>query len=219
MVLPGHIPVGSRQHDRTGNSMGRSSRTLPSLAGRAKEQIKILSPWNLLVAAIALVLTGLVLLTAGKTTLLNNTRTDEEHPFPMKSEFPTADKSDETALNDITSAFLETSIWSRTSNSGRDWTFTDIAPLTRKGVRIGVYGAVRLESSVSVYGPVDFIRCGQTETWEPGEAKLRIGGLYIWLLDDQQQPYHLLPRDHTGDLPRLEEIQALVQSPVGCPTG
>ena len=95
----------------------------------------------------------------------------------------------------------------------------DIAALTRRGVRIGVYGDVRFERQVSLAGPIEFIRCGQTETWEAKGEKLKLGGLRIWLLDGESQPYNALPMNQYGDLPRLQEVQSFVATPVDCSTG
>lgn len=96
----------------------------------------------------------------------------------------------------------------------------DVAALTRRGVRTGVYADVEFETPASLAGPRVLIRCGQAETWgaEDGE-RLRIGGLRIWLLDGESQPHNVLPMSEYGDLPRLEEVQLFLAAPAACATG
>ena len=96
----------------------------------------------------------------------------------------------------------------------------DVAALTRRGVRIGVYADVEFEGPTTLAGPRVFVRCGQAETWEAEEGeRLRIGGLRIWLLDGESQPYNVLPMNEYGELPRLQEVQSFVAAPVACATG
>ncbi len=72
---------------------------------------------------------------------------------------------------------------------------------------------------MSLAGPVDFIRCGQLETWELPDGEFAIGGILIWLLDEESEPYNVLPMNEYGDLPRFQEVQSFVLISAECPTG
>ena len=94
-----------------------------------------------------------------------------------------------------------------------------MAVLTRRGVRIGVYADVAFKGPpLPVPGPLRFIRCGQVETWELEKGEFRLSGLRIWLLDGEQGPHLVLPRNQYDLLPGWAEIQEFVPHPVECPT-
>lgn len=189
------------------------------MAGLPARQAIILNFRNLLVAA-AIVLAVSVLLVTGRAPFGRDAigaRFEEDHLFSSVPEFPSANQDDHAALGGIAAAFLESPEWSEVGVSPGSWSLADIAALTRRGVRIGVYGDVRFERQVSLAGPMEFIRCGQAETWK-GE-KLSLGGLRIWLLDGEEKPYNVLPVNEYGDLPRLQEVQSFVAAPVACATG
>ena len=172
--------------------------------------------------AAAIVLAVAVLLVTGRVPFGRDAieaRFEEDHPFSSTPEFPTANQDDYAVLKSIAAAFLESPEWSEAGVSPGSWIFADVAALTRRGVRTGVYADVRFDTPVSLAGPADFIRCGQTETWEAKGEKLKLGGLRIWLLDGESQPYNVLPMNEYGDLPRLEEVRSFVATPVDCSVG
>ncbi len=192
------------------------------MAGHPPEPAVILNFRNSLVVAAAIVLAVAVLLVTGRPPFGRDAidaRFEEDHPFSSTPEFPTANQDDYAALRGIADAFLESPEWSEVGVSPGSWSFADVAALTRRGVRIGVYADVRFDTPVSLAGPADFIRCGQTETWEAKGEKLKLGGLRIWFLDGESEPYNVLPMNEYGDLPRLQEVQSFVLTPVECPTG
>ena len=202
--------------------MGRRADAVPGVARFAAEQALIFNLRNLLVVAAAIVLAVAVLLATGRPPFGRDAidaRFAEDHPFSSTPEFPTANQDDYAALRGIAVAFLESPEWSEVGVSPGSWTFAGVAALTRRGVRTGVYADVRFDTPVSLAGPADFIRCGQTETWEAKGEKLKLGGLRIWFLDGESDPYNVLPVNEYGDLPRLQEVQSFVLTPVKCPTG
>ena len=74
---------------------------------------------------------------------------------------------------------------------------------------------------VSLAGPADFIRCGQTETWEAKVRKAQVLAVCAsgYLDGEDPKPYNVLPVNEYGDLPRLQEVQSFVAAPVACATG
>ena len=173
---------------------------------------------NWLVVATAIVLTGAVLLVTGLVSFGQDARFEEDHPFTSIPEFPSANESDAATLREAAATFLESTGWSEADSPGT-WRLADVAALTRRGVRIGVYADVEFGAPAVLAGPRDFIRCGQVETWEAQDGKVPIGGLRIWLLDGESNLYNVLPMNEYGDLPRLQEVQAFVAAPVACATG
>ena len=170
---------------------------------------------NWLVVAIAVVLAATVLLVTERMPFGQDARFDKDHPFTSIPEFPSADKNDSEALRNAAKTNLESS----EVDFPKSWTLSDVAALTRRGVRIEVYAYVDFEVPSPMAGPRDFIRCGQVETWEAPDGKLTIGGLRTWLLDGESQPYNVLPMNEYGELPRLQEVRSFVAAPVLCATG
>ena len=173
---------------------------------------------NWLVVATAIVLTGAVMLVTGLVSFGQDARFEEDHPFTSIPEFPSANESDAATLREAAATFLESTGWSEADSPGT-WRLADVAALTRRGVRIGVYADVEFGAPAVLAGPRDFIRCGQVETWEAQDGKVPIGGLRIWLLDGGSNLYNVLPMNEYGDLPRLQEVQSFVAAPVACATG
>ncbi len=182
----------------------------------------VLTVQNALVVFIAVGLTTAVLLVTGLVSLPQRdsfrNSFDDGPPFSSVPEFPSANEADSEAMRELAAAFLEASEWSsgeRASVEG--WGLADVAALTRRGERIGVYADVRFERRLSLRGPLGFIRCGQNETWVSPLGEFEIGGLSIWLLDGESQPYNVIPLNRRGELPKLQDIESFVASPADCP--
>ncbi len=176
----------------------------------------ILSVQNALVVFIAIALTAAVLLVTGLVQLQRNAF-DEAPPFSSISEFPSTDEADRAAMTELAAAFLESAEWSGKGISAEGWSLADVAPLTRRGERIGVYADIRFERQLWLSGPLQFIRCGQDETWEAPSGEFTLGGIVIWLLDWESQPYNVLPLNRNGELPKLRDVESFVTAPADCP--
>ena len=141
---------------------------------------------------------------------------DDGPPFSSVLELPYANEADRAAMMELAAAFLESPQWSGESAAAEDWDLADVAALTRRGERIGVYADVQFERRWRFSGPVQFIRCGQNETWVSPDGEFEIGGLNIWLLDGESQPYNVLPLNRRGELPKLQDVELFVETPVDC---
>ena len=119
---------------------------------------------NALVVLIAIALTAAVLLVTGRP-LPQGDSFNEDPPFFTISEFPSTNEADYAAIMELAAAFLESPEWREEAASVEVWSLADVAPLTRRGVRIGIYGDVQFERQLSLPGPLGFIRCGGNETW------------------------------------------------------
>ena len=129
----------------------------------------VLNVPNALVALIAITLAAAVLLVAGVVPLPERdsfrNSFDDAPPFSSVPEFPYANETDRAAMMELAAVFLESPEWSGAGVSAEGWGLADVAALTRRGERIGVYADVRFERKLSLPGPLGFIRCGQNETW------------------------------------------------------
>ena len=176
----------------------------------------VLDARNVLVVFIGVVLAA-VFLVAGLVPMLQEDSFEEDVPFPSVSEFPFADETDKAAMMELAAAFLESPDWSEDGVSIEGWGLADVAPLTRGGEGIGIYADVRFERQLSLRGPLSFIRCGQREIWVSPAGELGISGLRIWLFDVESQPYHVLPLNQYGELPKLRDVKLFVATPADCP--
>ena len=176
----------------------------------------ILNLPNALVVFMAIVLTATVLLVTGLVPFPQRDSFDEDPPFSSVSEFPSTDETDKTAMMKLAAAFLESPKWRGKAASVEGWSLADIAALTHRGERIGVYADVRFRRELSVSVPLQFIRCGQNEIWDRPGGEFKISGLRIWLLDGESRPYNVLPLNQYAELPKLRDIEAFVTSPVVC---
>ena len=169
-----------------------------------------------LVVFIAIVLTVAVLLVTGLVPFPQRDFFDADPPFASVSEFPSGDETDHAVMMKLAAAFLESPKWSGEAASVEGWSLADIAALTPRGERIGVYADVRFQRELPVSGPLLFIRCGQNEIWDRSGGEFKISGLRIWLLDGESRPYNVLPLNQHAELPKLRDIEAFVTSPVVC---
>ena len=168
----------------------------------------ILSVRNGLVALIAIGLAAAVLLVTDRFPLPQGGASYEDSPYSFTPEFPSTNETDNATIVKFTTAFLESSEW--IEEGLEDWTLADVAPLTHRGLRVGVYAEVHFGRQLSLSGPLDIIRCNRNETWLSPAGGLKVSGLHIWFLDGASQPYHVLPLNQYGELPRLEDVAAFV---------
>ena len=112
---------------------------------------------NWLVVAIAVVLAATVLLVTDLIPFGQDARFDEDHPFTSIPEFPSADKNDSETLRNAAKTNRESTEWSEV-DFPKSSTLSDVAALTRRRVRIGVYAEVDFEVPSPMAGPRGFIR-------------------------------------------------------------
>ena len=163
-------------------------------------------------------LAAALLLLAGVACSGQNSQYREDYPFSLPPEFPVASSDDEVALRAAVNAVLSAPEWSEAAAHPDSWEFSGIAVLTRNGERAGVYGDADFAALVSLPGPLTFIRCGQSETWQrEGGPPFRLGGLHVRLMDGDDGPWQALPLNTDGELPSLREIQEYTGSVNACP--
>ena len=168
----------------------------------------ILNIRNGLVVFIAIVLAAAVLLITGRIPLPQGGTSEEYVPYSSIPEFPSINETDNATIMKFTTAFLESSEWSE--EGLEDWNLADVAPLTYRGFRVGVYAEVQFGRQLSLSGPLDFIRCYRDETWVSPAGEFEVSGLHIWVLDGSIQPYHVLPLNQYGELPSLQDVASFV---------
>ena len=168
----------------------------------------ILNIRNGLVVFIAIALAAAVLLVTGRLPLPQGGTSEEYVPYSSIPEFPSINETDNATIMKFTTAFLESSEWSE--EGLEDWNLADVAPLTYRGFRVGVYAEVQFGRQLSLPGPLDFIRCYRDETWVSPAGEFEVSGLHIWVLDGSIQPYHVLPLNQYGELPSLQDVASFV---------
>ena len=168
----------------------------------------ILNVRNGLVAFIAIALAAAVLLVTGRIPLPQGGTSEEDAPYSSIPEFPSTSESDNATIIKVTTAFLESSEWSE--EGLEDWILADVAPLTYRGFRIGVYAEVQFGRQLSLSGPLHVIRCNRDETWVSPAGGFKVSGLHIRLLDGTSHPYHVLPLNQYGELPSLQDVASFV---------
>ena len=109
----------------------------------------------------------------------------EAHPFPLASEFPMVEDQDRATIEGIASS-LETG----------DWRASGITVLTRHGQRVGAQGIAYREIPVNLPANTAFWKCGNP--LENSDNPVKATGVYVAILDDGPQLYHLLPLTDGG---------------------
>ena len=120
----------------------------------------------------------------------------DPHPFAMDPEFPRSREQDGEALRKAAQQALGT------DDVAGD--LDGVGVLTSDGKRSGAYGQLSFDPPVPLLPETRFLVCetplGLMEFEE-------IHGLYVVILDGHQTPYHLLPLDRDGMLPRPADLK------------